>query len=130
MKNLIIVRGLPGSGKSTYAHSLGFPHHFEADQYFEHAGGYKFDPSQIQAAHRYCQKATEKAMLTGEDIVVSNTFVKVWEMFPYVSLASKYGYDFKVVRRVGEFQNVHGVPPNVIEAMKSRFEDFPHEVII
>ena len=130
MKKLILVRGLPGSGKSAYANSLGFAHHFKADQYFEHAGGYKFDPSQLRAAHEYCQKATERAMLTGEDIVVSNTFAEVWEMFHYVNLAVKYGYNFQVVRRVGEFQNIHGVPDAVIEAMKGRFEDYPYEVII
>jgi adenylate kinase family enzyme len=34
-KNLYIVRGLPGSGKSTFARSIAKPYQiFEADQYF------------------------------------------------------------------------------------------------
>ena len=44
MKNLYIVRGLPGSGKSTFARSIAKPYQiFEADQYFMKKGKYNFD---------------------------------------------------------------------------------------
>ena len=53
MKQLILLRGLPGSGKSTFAKSLGGIH-IEADQYFMQDGEYKFDASQLKHAHNYC----------------------------------------------------------------------------
>ena len=36
MENKVIhlVRGIPGSGKSTFAKTLNIPDHFEADMYF------------------------------------------------------------------------------------------------
>ena len=41
MKTLYIVRGVPGSGKSTFAKTLGGTH-FETDNYFMIDGEYKF----------------------------------------------------------------------------------------
>ena len=44
MKKLIIIRGLPGSGKSTFAKSLNCTH-FETDMYFtDSEGNYNFMP--------------------------------------------------------------------------------------
>ena len=65
MKNrtLYIVRGLPGSGKSTLAKKLCPRDAYEADDWFvDHDGIYKFDPSQLSKAHRYCQIVVKNAM--------------------------------------------------------------------
>ena len=53
-KVLFIVRGLPGSGKTTLAKSLGSVH-FEADMYFMEGNEYKFDITKIKKAHEWCQ---------------------------------------------------------------------------
>ena len=50
---LVLIRGLPGSGKTTMARVLalvGYEHH-EADHYFERDGAYKFDPADLPKAH-------------------------------------------------------------------------------
>jgi adenylate kinase family enzyme len=53
-KTIYIVRGCPGSGKSTFAKTLGGIH-IEADQYFVDAdGNYNFDGSKIKNAHAWC----------------------------------------------------------------------------
>ena len=50
MKTLYIVRGLPGSGKSTFAHTLDCPV-FEADMFFVNSEGvYNFDFTRIKDA--------------------------------------------------------------------------------
>jgi predicted kinase len=129
-KMLYLVRGLPGSGKSTFAKTLGGIH-IEADQYFvDVEGNYNFDGSKIKLAHEYCRTQTEAWMKTDTDqvnvnkIVVSNTFTQEWEMEPYFELAKKYGYKvFSIIvenRHGGT--NVHGVPEEKIEQMKNRFK--------
>jgi predicted kinase len=129
-KMLYLVRGLPGSGKSTFAKTLGGIH-IEADQYFvDVEGNYNFDGSKIKLAHEYCRTQTEAWMKMDTDqvnvnkIVVSNTFTQEWEMEPYFELAKKYGYKvFSIIvenRHGGT--NVHGVPEEKIEQMKNRFK--------
>lgn len=130
MKTLYLVRGVPGSGKSTYAKGLGLKHHYEADMYMEQNGGYirsedgsiKFNPSLLSKAHSWCQRMTFEAMKTGEDVVVSNTFRKKWEMIPYFDMAEKFGYNIIENTMVGEYPNVHGCPPEKVEQMRREFE--------
>jgi len=58
VKQLILLRGLPGSGKSTFANLLGGIH-VEADQYFIQDGEYKFDASKLKQAHNWCKLRVE-----------------------------------------------------------------------
>jgi len=129
MKTLYIVRGIPGSGKSTFAKSIGGIH-IEADQFFMINGEYNFDITKIKLAHKYFQKQTEAWMKTdgvqvnNDKLVVSNTFTQEWEMKPYFELAEKYGYIvFTVIveNRHGR-KNIHDVPEDKIRQMKDRFE--------
>lgn len=124
-KILYIVRGLPGSGKSTFAKQLT-SNVFEADHYFlDDEGNYNFDSTKIKCAHQDCQDNVRIAMeLSFPKIAVSNTFTQEWEMEPYYTLANKYGYlvvSLIVENRHGG-KNVHGVPDDKVEIMKKRFE--------
>ncbi len=131
-KILYLVRGVPwpGSGKTTFAKTLGSII-IEADQYFvDDKGNYKFDGSKIKLAHEYCRAQTEAWMQTKGDqvntdkITVSNTFTQEWEMEPYFEIAKKHGYKvFSIVvenRHGGT--NVHEVPEEKLEQMRNRFE--------
>ena len=69
MKQLILLRGLPGSGKSTFANLLGGIH-VEADQYFMQDGEYKFDASKLKQAHNWCKLRVEHSMEDGVDKIV------------------------------------------------------------
>lgn len=129
MKTLYIVRGVPGSGKSTFAKSLGGTH-FETDSYFMVGGEYKFDFTKLKEAHKWCQDSVNTAMISNHTtglndvIVVSNTFTQEWEMQPYFEMAKSWGYRvFSIIveNRHGGV-NEHGVPEDKIEVMKNRFE--------
>ena len=128
-KVLYIVRGIPGSGKSTFAKSLGGTH-FEADMFFMKDGEYKFDMFKLKDAHKWCQDSVNTAMILNttadlnKTIVVSNTFTQEWEMKPYFELAEVHGYKvFSIIieNRHGGV-NEHNVPEEVLSSMKNRFE--------
>jgi predicted kinase len=123
-KTITICRGIPGSGKSTFAKTLGGIH-IEADQYFVDAdGNYNFDGSKIKNAHAWCLDKVKTNMAVGRDkIVVSNTFTQEWEFQPYLELAKEYGYKtFTIIveNRHGN-TNEHNVPEDKIQQMKNRF---------
>ena len=124
-KILTICRGISGSGKSTFAKTLG-GQHYEADMYFiDEEGNYNFDVTKIKDAHQWCQSFVETDMvLEYPKIVVSNTFTQDWEMEPYFKLAKEYGYTvFTIVveNRHGGV-NQHGVPEDKLQMMKDRFQ--------
>jgi predicted kinase len=130
---LFLVRGLPGSGKSTFASHIWNEYAIcEADKFFyDKEGNYNFDGSKIKQAHAWCKNEVEVRMKDHQinqqfypEIVVSNTFTQEWEMKDYYELAEKYGY--KVVSLIVENRhdgkNVHGVPEDKLEIMRNRFE--------
>jgi NEDD4-binding protein 2 len=132
MKILILLRGLPGSGKSTFANYIFSNNIFEADQYFyDEDGNYNFDASKLYEAHKWCQLRVEHAMednlesngMYFSEIVVSNTSTTEKELEPYLELAKKY--DYQVVSLIVENRHgnksVHNVPEETIERMKQRF---------
>jgi len=130
MKTLILLRGLPGSGKSTFAKMLIAADkdycHKEADMYFvDREGNYKFKPSDLPAAHKWCKDEVEFLMrYEHSPIAVSNTFTQEWEMDAYYELAEKYGYRVHsvIVENRHGGVNKHGVPEEKLEQMKNRFE--------
>jgi len=129
MKELILLRGLPGSGKSTFAKMLVGDKdycHKEADMYFvDRDGNYKFEPSKIKEAHIWCKMEIEFVMKYDHSpVVVSNTFTQEWEMDAYYELAAKYGYHVTslIVENRHGGVNEHDVPEDKLDLMKNRFE--------
>jgi predicted kinase len=127
--NLIIVRGLPGSGKSTFAKS-NYVDNFgyillEADMYFYRDGIYFYDKNKISNAHNWCYNETVKQLRTGNNVVVANTFTMLWEIKKYLELNPS-----KIYRCVGNYKNIHNVPEDIIQKMKDRFQDIEGEIIV
>lgn len=124
MKDLILVRGVSGAGKTTFADTISKVV-FSADNFFTSIfGKYNFNPTKLTEAHADCLRRTKNSMLTGTaKIVVANTFVAEWEMKPYFELAKKYKYRISTViveNRHGS-TNTHGVPSDVLKKQKQNF---------
>ena len=127
MKELILLRGVPGSGKSTVAKLFGdAPCHYEADMFFiDERNVYRFEPAKIKDAHNWCRHKTMEAMKAGHPtVIVSNTFTQEWEMDAYYELAKEYGYRVHtlIVENRHGGVNEHVVPEYKLQAMKNRFE--------
>ena len=131
-KVLILLRGLPGSGKSSFANLIWASQVIcEADQFFyDKEGNYNFDATKLGQAHKACQDKVEMFMRDNQnnhqfypEIVVSNTSTTEKELQPYLDLALRYGYivvSLIVENRHGG-KNIHGVPDEKLEAMRNRF---------
>lgn len=127
-----ILRGLPGSGKSTYAKKLAGEGwvHFENDMYFMKDGKYVFDQTKADEASNWCYQQFIKALRGGKDVVISNVFVTKKAIDRYVKAAKNLGADVKVIKFDKNFGNVHDVPKDVYANMKRNFQDYPGEIHI
>lgn len=136
MQNLIIIRGLPGSGKSTLGGNVvdSFPGFTlcEADDFFVKDGVYTWNRAFIGAAHDECYSKAMKTLMLGGHAVVCNTFCTVREIQRYVQGAKRAGFTednlgITVYKCVEDYGSVHGVPGNAIQHMKTRWEDYRGE---
>ena len=124
-RHLYLIRGLPGSGKTTLA--LLMRNRFggevvEADHWFMENGKYKFNPSALPKAHSMCKLRTEHALRNGHNVFVANTFTTLSELAPYFELASELGIKAVVIETKGNYGSVHNVPQETIEKMRLRWE--------
>lgn len=124
---IIIVRGLPGAGKSTYVRCLEADIVVAADDFMvDGEGKYQFDPSRLKHCHEQCQAVARAGHVAGKTVAVANTFTQEWEVAPYRTIDP-------TLRVVDLFDggmddaelaacNVHGVPESTIAAMRARWE--------
>jgi tRNA uridine 5-carbamoylmethylation protein Kti12 len=132
-QKLYLIRGLPGSGKSTFAEHLRslldstrgvVTMQVEADHYFyDEEGNYNFDASKLREAHEYCQNVTRGALGLGYNAIVSNTSTTEKEVKVYQDISEQFGAKFisLIVENRHGATNVHNVPAEKIRQMKQRF---------
>jgi predicted kinase len=136
---MVIMRGIPGSGKSTTIQQK-YPNHYvcSADFFFEKLADQndtsyieEFKPWLLSQAHASCLREFILMLDGVNDLVVDNTNSQKWEYANYVLLAQMAGYDVFIeempcngvsdVRRFHQRQT-HGVPWEAMEAMFNRWE--------
>lgn len=140
-KLFIIMRGLPGSGKSHLARKIlddcrneqdYHRHIFSTDDYFTKNGIYVYDTRKLTEAHEWNQKRVLKSLTYKiNPIIVDNTNTCMWEMRPYAAVAAYSGYLIEILEpytswcfNVKElaYKNTHNVPKDKIQMMLDRYE--------
>lgn len=142
-KVLVILRGLPGSGKSTLAklilqNTVGYnaetakEHILSADDFFMKRGVYEYNKLQLSEAHGWNHQRAFNVMSRGfSPVIVDNTNSQMWEMKPYATLATDYGYILEILEPDTHWcfndnelfkRNTHDVPKAKIKSMLERYE--------
>ncbi|TDH73968.1 hypothetical protein CCR75_002625 [Bremia lactucae] len=146
---VIIMRGIPGSGKSTLrreveniCRNLGVKFTAcSADFWFETPRGYRFDGAKLKAAHNSCRDQFSSALAgdcqTSDGrqqhvVFVDNTNTQRWEYKEYESIAKSSGsqvyiFEMKCVDHLMAYRmgrrNSHGVPQDKVVSMFMRWEE-------
>lgn len=135
MMMMVIMRGLPGSGKSHCAATLLRRHRdavvVSADDYFVgNDGVYRFVGAQIAQAHERCRRNARAAAEAGRTVIVDNTNSREWEYIDYINIAREFGMKIHIMD-LGDggmsdeelaARNSHGVPVAAIARMRARWE--------
>lgn len=142
----IIMRGLPGSGKSywvrRYLESLSIEAaiaakqhgYFSTDSYFESNGKYRFVGAKLAEYHQLNLTAFIVALSQNQPIVIcDNTNMAHWEFAAYKAAAKSHGYQVREMligdpkdelhQQLCAQRNQHGVPLTQIQKMAQSFED-------
>jgi len=137
-KLFILMRGLPGSGKSTKAKELAGEQGqvFSTDDFFclNEEQEYKFDKQKLGKAHTWNQRRSLAAVEANIPIIViDNTNTTIREMrsyLPHIELAQRLGYEVRIEEPETWWQfdvyeldrkNTHDVPKEHIQKMLNRY---------
>ena len=134
---VVLLRGVSGSGKSTYAKKLSEQYVHAVicsadDGMINNQGEYDFKPFKLPMAHQQCFRKfvnvidVKRAGL----VIVDNTNTQLHEIAPYLKYAELHDIPVEIVKCTCSFteateRNVHGVPENTILSMANRMEKLP-----
>ncbi|KAJ8716572.1 hypothetical protein PYW07_003199 [Mythimna separata] len=143
-RTLILMRGVPGSGKSYLARQLvdmmvgASPNNYKThilttDDYFMVRGQYQYDKYKLSDAHSWNHNRARNAITSGlSPVIIDNTNIELWEMEPYLKEGVKNGYIIQVVeaktpwaKKASQLarKNVHNVPMVNIKRMLDNYRD-------
>lgn len=122
--HVMILCGISGSGKSTFAKSVSVALKADivsADHWFTSLDGeYKFNPKELSKAHAACLRDfIALCERSAEEIIVDNTNLSVVELAPYVAISEAFGYSIEIVMfkcdtKTAHERNVHKVPKDAL----------------
>lgn len=141
IRQLVILHGLPSSGKSTLAKKM-FDETMQksltcviasTDSFFIENGNYVFDPKKLGYNHQRNKDRVQQAVNVGIDvIIVDNTNLTLDEVYPYALMGIKANYSIFLqepattwARDIDELmkRGTHNVPRQSYERMLQRMQE-------
>jgi len=120
---LQIIRGLPGSGKTTLA-LVKYPHlmRVETDMYFSRRGQYVFTKELNRKAVNWFENTVFDFAYEKFDFVVTGVFAAHTERLEFcIRQALDFGYDVYIKTLTADHGNVHNVPRAHLDSMRAAF---------
>tara|TARA_B100000085_G_scaffold276113_1_gene294820 strand:- start:471 stop:944 length:474 start_codon:yes stop_codon:yes gene_type:complete len=138
-KTAVIIKGLSGSGKSSFAQAIAAEHAqagcsvaiHETDNFFIQDGVYTFDPSKIREFHAQNLANFTDSIISGVHLVICpNTNNQLWEFVGYLDVAIEHGYatvvydlfDAGLTEHELCERNKHGFPLEKYKLAKQHYE--------
>ena len=133
VKGLIVLRGLPGSGKTTLAKKLSQRskhaqictedrYHWSGKE--DGVGEYKFQPQLVFLAREWCTKEIRDAIQENVNLIIldnHNARISMYE--DHIQFAVEHGYRFRIIEFVAS--------ASLIDKYRSRsYKKFPREVYV
>jgi hypothetical protein len=139
-KLLILVRGLPGCGKSLIAKLLTKANGIaiSVDDFLTNPQGqYEFSKGNFIAAQEACRQYCRELMTSSSDLIVlHNTFSQAWEAKDYFDMANEFSYSVQVVSLYDNGLNdsdlskrcIHFMPVHLIQKCRHKWDldIYPH----
>ena len=118
-----IIRGLPGSGKTTLAiKKFPFLLRLETDMFFYRNGAYRFTMENNRRAVGWFLKEVGSLCRRGMDFVVTGVFSAHTERLgSVIETARKNGYEVWIKTLTSNYGSVHAVPKDHFMSMKASF---------
>jgi hypothetical protein len=119
---LCVVRGIPGTGKTTLAEQLS-PNNICADDFFtqDRDVGWYYNKDYLAQAHRWCNAIAAQHIMFGRHVVVHNTFVQSFELEPMFQLSMLAHCPLLIFSLTKEYGSIHDVSQKDMNHKRNTF---------
>ena len=131
--NLTIIRGYPGSGKTTLAHALSKETGaiiIESDMLRTRDGKYVYASCETKLINQATRWLLTTVAKQGADVIMTGCFATKAVIDNLIATSKRVCPDrvnVTIVRCTDEFNSVHHVPDEVCQDMAERWEDIDDE---
>lgn len=135
-KKLIIIRGLPGSGKTTYAKNMVLEEqaagqsavYLEEEMFFAKTHQKFHDAAQLTISGEWLNGQIAENLKYLDVVIVSNVCPSKSRLEEFKALADRENAEFEVYRLKTHW--VDKLPKFALDSLDKRTEDWPGEIVI
>jgi predicted kinase len=126
---LLILRGIPGAGKTTlYEHKFASWMRVSIDDFFTNdIGEYRFIRSMIGRAREWCYQLASLGIAAGRSVVVDNCNRELRDFSRYLEIPNA---EIKVYRVCGHYHSNKEVPEHVMKKYLHKFKPYDEERLV